>query len=295
MKKFDLMNLDPSRNRRGFLKTAAVFSMGSIFLNAHTFKPKKEIGLQLYTIRDDMNKNALASLKKVSEIGYTILEAAGYNKGKFYGMDPKELKGKLTEMSMQMISTHTGIQVMRESWEEKLEASANMGCKYVVIPNLAPDDRRTIDDYKRRAEEFNRAAETSKKYGLQFGYHNHAFEFETLEGQIPMEVLIQETDGNLVTFELDLYWVVKAGYQPVDLFNKFPGRFELWHVKDMDNTPEQFFAEVGSGSIDFKSIFAKKKQSGMKYFFVEQDAVRNKNPMEAINESYRYLSKQKFV
>jgi sugar phosphate isomerase/epimerase len=287
--------IQSSTTRRNFLKTVSAFSLGSVFLSGYALKPQKGIGLQLYTIRDDMKENPLAALKKVSEIGYTNLEAAGYSQGKFYGIEPDELKKRLSDMNMHLISTHTGIQSIRQDWERKLEASVKAGCKYVVVPSLPGNERTTIDSYKKRAEEFNKAGETSKKYGIEFGYHNHAFEFEAIEGQTPYDILLNETDKNLVTFQLDLYWAIKAGFQPLDLFRKYPGRFGLWHVKDMDSTPEKFFAEVGSGIIDFKSIFGQKKRSGMKYFFVEQDAVRNMKPMDAIRKSYQYLSQQKYV
>jgi sugar phosphate isomerase/epimerase len=282
-------------SRREFIKTISALSIGSILLNSYAFKPKNGIGLQLYTIRDDIKADTMAALRKVSEIGYTELEAAGYSQGKFYGMEPAEIRRRLSDLNMRLLSTHTGIQTVRQGWEQKLEASVAAGCKYVVVPSLPQNERTTIDSYKRRAEEFNKAGEISNKYGLRFGYHNHAFEFDVIEGQVPYDILLKETDKKLVTFQLDLYWALKAGHQPLDLFKKYPGRFELWHVKDMDNTPEKFFAEVGSGIIDFKAIFGQKKRSGMKHFFVEQDAVRNSTPMEAIKKSYQFLSQQKYV
>jgi sugar phosphate isomerase/epimerase len=155
--------------------------------------------------------------------------------------------------------------------------------------------RSNLDGWKATAEKFNKMGEIAKKNGIQFGYHNHAFEFEKMEDQIPYDLLVSQTDPSLVTFEMDLYWVTKGGYNPVDYFKKYPGRFQLWHVKDMTKTDDMFFAPVGSGRIDFSSIFAEKKTAGMKYFFVEQDSFKDLDAFESIEMSYKYLSQAKFL
>jgi sugar phosphate isomerase/epimerase len=284
-----------STSRRDFIKAASVLSLGSILLSNCAWGKEKGVGLQLYTIRDDINEDLVAALKQVADIGYTNLEEAGYNEGKFYGIAPTKFKEMISDMNMRLIACHTPMSGIRQGWEKRLEDSIKAGCKYIVVSSLPGSERKALDNYKKAAEEFNKAGEISKKYGLQLAYHNHAFEFEELDGQIPYEVMLNETDQKLVTFELDLYWSVKAGFEPVDLIQRYPGRFELWHVKDMDNTQERYFTEVGSGIIDFKSIFNQKKRSGMKYYFVEQDICRNLKPMEAIAKSYQYLSKQRYV
>ena len=155
--------------------------------------------------------------------------------------------------------------------------------------------RTNLDGWKATAEKFNKMGEIAKKNGIQFGYHNHAFEFEKMEDQIPYDLLLSQTDPSLVTFEMDLYWVTKGGYNPVDYFKKYPGRFQLWHVKDMTKTDDMFFAPVGSGRIDFSTIFAERKTSGMKYFFVEQDSFKDLDAFESVEMSFKYLSQAKFL
>lgn len=147
----------------------------------------------------------------------------------------------------------------------------------------------TADNCKKTAELLNQFGEVCNASGIRFAYHNHAFEFEMVEEKVPYNILLESTDPNLVTFEPDLYWMVKAGVNPVDYFSKYNGRFELWHVKDMDKTEEQFFTEVGQGVIDFKTLFEAKALSGMQYFFVEQDRCKNHPPLESIKISYNYL------
>jgi sugar phosphate isomerase/epimerase len=133
------------------------------------------------------------------------------------------------------------------------------------------------------------AAEACKKAGIQFCYHNHDFEFKDMGGQHGYDVLLKETDPGLVKFELDLYWASFAGKDPVEIFRQHPGRFPLWHVKDMDNTPKKFFTEVGNGVIDFKAIFAHARESGMKHYFVEQDICPG-SPFESIKKSFQYIN-----
>lgn len=253
------------------------------------------VGIQLYTVRDGIAQDLTSSLQKVADIGYKELELAGYADGMFYGLPPAEFKKMVEDMGMTVISSHTGVEIKgvdTSNAEAMAEAHAELGVKYCIKPWLVEERRTTIDSYKQVADELNTIGEIMAKYNIQFGYHNHAFEFDTVEGKIPYyDVLIPETDPKLVVLEIDLYWANKAGHDPVEIFNKYPGRFGLWHVKDMTDTEDQFFAPVGTGVIDFKRIFAAKETAGMKHFFVEQDSTREGvDAFDSIETSYDNLT-----
>ena len=299
--------------RRAFLKTSALYSAGILaapampsFLTA----AGPVIGLQLYTVRDQMAADPNGTLAKVAQIGYNSLEGATYNDGveKFYGMDPKNFAGVLKNNGLVMRSCHyrlgedsqgatltNGVYngTILHDWDKAVEDAHTLGLQYMVCAWLSPKERLGLDHYKKMANDFNVAAEKCHKAGIQFCYHNHDFEFDAQGGKYPYDVLLDNTDAKLVKMEMDLYWVSKAGHDPVQLFDAHPGRFPLWHLKDMANTPQREFAEVGSGTIDFKKIFANKSKSGMKYFFVEQDRCPG-SPFDSITKSIAYI-KQNLV
>lgn len=289
-------------SRRVFIKSASALS-AAVFVKGpiSAFKPAPLIGLQLYTVRDAMEKDPVNTLEQVARIGYNSVEGATYTGSeKFYGMDPSAFKKVLKDNGLVIPSSHyrlgeekTGAVVkgtMLNDWQKAVDDAAAVGLKYMVCAYLSEEERGNLDHYKALAEDFNKAGETCKKAGLQFCYHNHNFEFEAQGGIFPYDILLNNTDKNLVKMEMDLYWVTKAGQDPIALFKKHPGRFPLWHVKDMTNTPEKTFAEVGSGTIDFKTIFQNKGLAGMKYFFVEQDKCAG-SPFDSITKSYNYIKK----
>ncbi len=283
-------------NRRNFLRTTVALATATMISPTFAFAPeKKVIGLQLYTVRDKIKLDLKSTLEKVAKIGYNSAEAAGYNvaDGTFYGMTPKAFAELLNGLGMPLTSSHTTFEL--DTAEKVIADAASTGAKYIIYPFLADKFRSNLDGWKSTAEKFNKMGEIAKKNGIQFGYHNHAFEFEKMEDQIPYDLLLSQTDPSLVTFEMDLYWVTKGGYNPVDYFKKYPGRFQLWHVKDMTKTDDMFFAPVGSGRIDFSGIFAEKKTAGMKYFFVEQDSFKDLDAYESIEMSFKYLSQAKFL
>ena len=264
-----------------------------------TAKAPSKIGLQLYTLRTDLSKDLEGTLKKVAAIGYKEVELFGYNDGKFFGKTPKEFKSLLSGLGLTAVSGHYGAGVERaetkgtlsNDWERAVNDAAELGQKYVACAYLTPNERKSIEDYKKYVDLFNKAGEVAKKAGLQFAYHNHDFEFKQLDGELGYDYIAGKTDPTLVKLELDLYWVVKAGLDPVELFKKYPGRFPLWHVKDMDKG-DQSFAAVGTGAVDFEHIFASRKLAGLQHFFVEQDVT--KEPVfEAIATSYSNLVKMK--
>ena len=286
-------------NRRDFLKTTAVLAAATMVYPMAACSTEKNtvktIGLQLYTVRDKIQQDLKSTLEKVAQIGYNSVEAAGYNvsDGTFYGIAPKAFTDLLNSMGIPLHSSHTVFEL--DSAEKVIGDAAAAGAKYIIYPYLSDQYRTNLDGWKATAEKFNKIGEMAKNNGIKFGYHNHAFEFEKMEDQIPMDLLINQTDPSLVTFEMDTYWVTRGGYNPVDYFKKYPGRFELWHIKDMVKTEDMFFAPVGSGRMDFASIFAEKKTAGMTYFFVEQDSFKDMDPMESIEISYKYLSESKFL
>jgi sugar phosphate isomerase/epimerase len=283
-------------NRREFLLTTAAFAAATMLLPmAACAQEKKVIGLQLYTVRDKIQQDLKSTLEKLAKIGYNSVEAAGYSvtDGTFYGMAPKAFIDLLNSLGMPLTSSHTVFEL--DSAEKVIADAAASGAKYIIYPYLSDQFRTNLDGWKATAEKFNKMGEIAKKNGIKFGYHNHAFEFVKMEDQIPYDLLLTQTDPSLVTFEMDLYWVTRGGHNPVDYFKKYPGRFDLWHVKDMVKTEDMFFAPVGSGRMDFAGIFAEKKVAGMKYFYVEQDSFKDLDPMESVEMSYKYLSQAKFL
>ncbi len=257
-----------------------------------------EIGIQLYTVRDMMNENPIATLEAISKVGYNSVEAAGYETGKFYGIEPKEFKKVLDDNGLKMVSGHCGTGftapdrkgTMYNDFQKMVDDSAEVGMEYLVLAYLVEEERTKLDDYKRLVDKINECGAACKKSNIQFAYHNHDFEFIALENKIPYDLLLSISPEHL-KMELDLYWVQFAGQSAKEIFEKNPGRFPLWHVKDMDKTEERFFTEVGNGIIDFKSIFEMQKISGMKHFYVEQDQCKNHKPIESVSISYNYVSK----
>ena len=280
------------KNRREFIKSAGLLTTGvalipsCMSLSENT--AKMDIGLQLYTVRDAMDKDPKGTLAKVAKIGYNQVEMAGYSNGKVYGFSGKEISKILNDLNLQFVSGHIPLSDLEDNFDQVLDFMNESGQKYAVLPWLAQEDRQTIDQYKGHAELLNVIAQKARASGKIVCYHNHDFEFFEVDGQIPMEVLLNETDAELVQFELDLYWVHKANQNASKIFEENQGRFPLWHVKDMADTAEKGFAEVGTGTIDYKRLFDIKKISGMKYFFVEQD--QSDDPLKSIETSYKNLT-----
>lgn len=282
--------------RRSFLKSSALLSAGILVAPRLLAYDKKYIGLQLYTVRDAMGKDPAAALAKVAQIGYNSVEGT-YGGGKYFGLEPSAFSALLKKNNLIMPSCHyllgeggNAQGTILHGWDKAVEDAASVGQKFMVCAWLAPTERGSLDHYKKLAEDFNKAGETCKKSGIQFCYHNHDFEFIKENGQYPYEILLNNTDKNLVKMEIDLYWLTKAGQDPIALIEKHPGRFPMWHIKDMDRTPKKMFTEVGNGVIDFKSIFKHANKAGLKYFFVEQDICPG-DPFVSITESYNYIKK----
>jgi sugar phosphate isomerase/epimerase len=278
--------------RRDFLKTSAILTTSSLLPISLKASNAKLIGLQLYTVRKEIENNLVGTLKQVAEIGYNAVELANYSNGKFYGLNPKEFKKITDDLGLKILSTHNALNP--ENVQKSIEDCKTLGIEYVVLPFLMPNLRKSIDDYKKLCDQFNDYGGACAKAGMKFAYHNHDFEFKIIDDQIPYNILLEGTDEKVVSFEMDLYWIKKAGYDPLlDYFTNYPGRFKLWHVKDMDAKSGNY-TEVGAGNTDFKSIFNNASKSGMQYFFVELD--NSQRPaLESIKISYDCLNKADYV
>jgi len=277
-------------DRRTFLQgLSATVATGLILPGKLSASPTAvTIGIQLFTIRDMVKNDFLGTLKVLSKIGYNTIEAAGYQNGKFYGLNPGDYAIICKENGLQPLSTHSSVNLINA--EEVITDTAKAGMKYLVLPSVAKEKRQNADDYKKLADEFNIIGSKCKNAGIKFGYHNHAFEFEKTENQIPFNILLERTDPELCFLQIDLFWMVYAGYDPVDYFEKYPGRFEVWHVKDLVGGESRESTEIGNGIINYPSLFSLKEKSGMKYFFVEQESFII-SPVESITISYNYLFK----
>jgi len=276
-------------NRRTFVKGISATVAATIVLPSDLLAlPKKKIiGIQLYTLRDLIATDFLGTLKKIRKAGYNSVEAAGYGDRKFYGYSPKEYKEIVTDLGLQPTSSHSSVNP--ENISSAIEDHLSAGMDYIVVPWIPKEKYNTPDAYKKLADDFNIIGKACKEAGLGFGYHNHAFEFEKMGNEIPYNILIENTDPKYVFMQVDLFWMVYGGHQPEEYFTKYPGRFELWHIKDMDNTPARESVEVGDGIINYAKVFKMKDLSGMKHFFVEQEAFKM-DPIQSIRKSYKFLN-----
>ena len=287
--------------RRTFLQTSGYLAMGALLTSAAKACDRKleveTIGLQLYTVRDAMQRDPVETLRQVAAIGYDTVEGAGagYQAGELYGRSPQSFKALLESYGMQMPSSHINWDTMQAEPERVAASLREAGASYLVIP-FWPEEKRTAEGYGELVDLLNSSAEVCKRYGLQLAYHNHDFEFNRMvAGRRPIDMLLAETNPEAVQFELDIYWITRAGSDYKRYFAEHSGRFPLWHVKDMDDTPEQFFAAVGEGVIDWPEFFRRENESGMRYFFVEQDHMRpGKMPMDEIAISHAYLDKMQY-
>ncbi len=255
-------------------------------------------GLALYTVRDEMKVNAKEVLQEVASVGYKYIESAGYDNGKFYGMSPQEFKDYLNEVGLTPMSAHQGA-VTLENADKMMDDVKAAGFQYFVVPvppmgmfryNAETNVLSMTGTAEELAGILDTLGEIAQSKGLQLLYHNHDFELlENENGVVVLDYLLENCNPEYVNFQMDLYWVTKAGADPVAYFEKYPGRFKAWHVKDMDEQGR--FAPVGNGTIDFARILEKKDLSGMEYYLVEQDRTFNMKPMEVIKVSYEGLKR----
>lgn len=296
--------------RRDFIKKSAGIAAGSLILPTLGCKPankksekdapakavseapaspKMRPGIQIYSVRNQLKEDFQQTMKKVADTGYKIVEGYGLGSDGMYlgSVTPADYKKTVDDLGMSMISTHSGYFTADDA-SQMIDAAKASGVEYLVTPWIPQEIRKSADDYKAIAENFNKVGELCKAAGLKFGYHNHDFEFQKMDGQVPQEILMNETQAGLVVFEADIFWVNHGGYDPVALIQKYPGRIELIHVKDATANKEE--ATVGQGVIDFKSIFDTGKKSGLKDYFVEDE--REDDPFGNIKADFDYISKQ---
>lgn len=279
--------------RREFLKTAlqgtAAITTLPVWINACTSYGRTDlskIGLMTFTVSNEMKQDYRKTLEQVSDIGYTYLEI-----GNDYGESPEEFMSFLNMIDLIPLAggSHMSYLIEEENLRPMIDKSLRLGKKYLVCywPWIDSGENLNPDKIRMAADNLNKVGKICQREGIRFAVHNHDKEFLNIQGMIPYDYFLEHTDPGQVCFEIDLYWINKTKSDPVEYFRKYPGRFELVHVKDMDNTPEQSFACVGNGIIDFKEIFAYADMAGFKHLIVEHD--KPENPMECVRSSYEYL------
>ncbi|MGE4586225.1 MAG: sugar phosphate isomerase/epimerase family protein [Mangrovibacterium sp.] len=256
----------------------------------------KSVGIQLYSVREDMEKDPSATLARLGEIGYAYAEAAGYADGKFYGMSPVEFKTLLGKNGMSMKGSHAGINLPAAVdwgktmawWDTCIAAHKEAGAEWIVKPSMGREAYRSLDTLKMYCAYYNAIGEKCNAAGIRFGYHNHASEFDTeLDGKPVYDILLENTDPEKVMFQLDLYWIKEGGKEASDYFERYPGRFEIYHVKDEK--------ELGaSGTMDFKTAFELAEKAGMKHYVVEVERY-DYAPLESVTRSYEFLNTADYV
>lgn len=246
----------------------------------------KLVGIQLWTLRNVVQEEPVKTLEALVKMGYNNIEPYGFD-GKFYSLNAREYARIIDDLGARLISTHTNINL--ENADALSDHAMEAGLEYLVMPSPGNRPKETRDDYKRLADEMNKIGKIVSSRGLRFGYHNHAFEFDPIEGELPYDILLSGTDPEHVCFQMDIFWIIKGGGIPADYFRMYPGRFKLWHVKDMG--PDGKSCIIGNGSIDFKKIFKLADLSGMQYFYVEQEEYE-KEPVECVEESWQYIWKE---
>lgn len=285
--------------KRSFISTLMIMVVSAFicttFYSSKT-TPQKNIGLQLYSIRDSISKDVTAAIAKVGKMGYKFVEAAGYESGKLYGMEPAAFKALCQSNGMSVMSSHVSQELPDSAnmannlawWDSCIDAHIAAGAKFLVQPVMGEGAFRSLDTLKRYCDYFNVIGEKCAARGIRFGYHNHDKEFSTqLDGQTIYDFMLKNTDPKKVMFEMDLYWAVVGKANPVDYFNKYPGRFELWHIKDK--------TEIGApGVVDFPAVWAAAAISGMQYGIVEVEEY-NFDEFTSCQKSIEFLNSAPFV
>lgn len=284
------------QNRRRFIRNIGLAGSG-IMLSGYLPSCKtpaalqninQNFGLQLYSLRDDLPKDPKGVLTQVASYGYKQIEGYEGPKGMYLGMTHTEFKRLMDDLGMSIVSSHCDI---NKDFERKAAEAAAIGMKYLIAPYLGP--QKSIDAFKRFADTFNQRGEVCRKNGIRFAYHNHDYSFKPVDGLLPQDVMMQNTNKDTVDFEMDIYWVVNAGQDPEAWLKKYPGRFHLCHIKDrqkgVGETSENVSVVLGTGSIDFPTILKTGAKNGMQYFIVEQEAYKGTTPLAAVKADAGYM------
>jgi sugar phosphate isomerase/epimerase len=272
-------------SRREFIRNTTTLAAGIYLLPPGRKSVSRNAGVQLYSVRKEMTADALGTLKQLAKIGYKELESASSSKGNYYGLKPSEIRKISKDLGMTVRSAHVGID---QNWQRSVDQAAEAGQTYLICSSM-PSRGQTVANYQKTADIFNKAAEDCKKSNLIFGYHNHEEEFQIVDGQVLYDILLDRTDPALVKMEMDLGWLIITGNDPNKYFQKYPDRFPLWHLKDMNLAKKQS-TEFGKGGLNIKGLIKERSKSGMKYFFVEQEEY-TVSAIQSLTEDMQYLKK----
>lgn len=277
------------KNRRDFLKVAGGATLLSVLGTGMTQAKKvKNVGVNLFSLREPMGLDPVGTLTELAKIGYKIIESAPSAKGNYYGLKPKEIKQVMQDLGLILASGHA---IINADWQKSIDEAAETGQEFLLAPML-PTKGQTVDNYKKAAETFNTMGEACKKSGVTFGFHNGIAEFEKENGQVLYDVLLDNTDAALVKMELDLGWAMVAGANPAYYFEKYTGRFPLWHIKDIKKDKDESI-EFGKGKIDFVAMLKNQSKSAMKYMFVEQEHL-TQPAIDTMSVNFNYLQKLRY-
>jgi sugar phosphate isomerase/epimerase len=288
-------------NRKEFLRisggiSAGIMAAGTFPLATGCAEPARAdapFGLQLYSLRDVLPGDPQGVLRQVTGFGYHQIESYEGPMGMFWGMGPAGFREYMDELGMELIASHCNI---HENFEQKAADAASIDMKYLICPWIGAQE--SMDAYREQADLFNRCGEICRREGLRFAYHNHAYTFEPVDGIFPQDVLMENTDPDLVDYELDIYWVVAAGADPAEWLRKYPDRFTLSHVKDRkaDASPSETDATVtlGTGMIDYGPLLRVARENGMEYFIVEQEQYEGTTPLDSAKDNALYMKSLKF-
>ena len=283
-------------SRRSFIAHAGIASAAVLLApELLTAQSKHNVGLQLYTLRDLLPKGVKTVIPKVAKAGYKEVETFGYSKKDgYWGLDAKAFSALLKANGLSTPSGHYDMNEFfvngkMDDFNSYIDAAHATGQSYIVVPSIDGDILKSKSDFQKVAANLNKAAEICKKAGLMLGYHNHNFEWKPIDGTTFYDTILAETDPKLVHMEMDIFWVVRAGQDPIKILEKHKGRYALAHVKDRDKTKTDINTEIGKGSIDFKTIVPIARAAGVKHFIMEQENFTNIDPYVSIAESCSYM------
>lgn len=285
-------------DRRNFLRQSALLAGGTMLMPGQMLSETAgkasldKFGIQLYTLREDMPKDPKGIIKKLASFGYQQIEGFEGQQGMFWNMSPKDFKMFLDDLGLTMISSHCNI---RDNFEEKAAQAAEVGMAYLICPYIGP--QKSMDEWKKVTDLFNDCGRICEKEGIRFAYHNHEYTFKSFSGMIPHNFIMENTDPDLVDHQMDIYWVVTGGADPVDFLTRYSNRFRLCHVKDRIKgaTDRDASCDLGTGSIDYPKILKIAADQGMQYYILEQERYDNSTPLKSAEHGAKYLKKLEFA
>ena len=275
--------------RREFVSAVGTIALaGSAGVFRRTKDRLDRIGLELYTVRDELARDFEGTLQRLAGLGYREVEFTDY-----FGRSVNAVRAAVATAGLTAPSAQVPSSELRTAYASRVDRAKAIGHTYLVCGWVSPAERRSLSDWHSLIALFKTVGQAAHRAGLQFAYHNHDFEFARVEGHVPYDLLLESTDPSLVQLELDVYWATKGGRNPVDLLARWPGRFPLLHLKDMASGPQHEFTELGRGIIDFRQILAQARTGGVRHFYVEQDEGRVP-PFERARIGYDYLRALRF-